>query len=305
MTVRFGYACINMTLQKRKPGKVSCNRGMIKRTFLQKGIPYASQLALLNTLDLIKIIAWNNEQGIKVFRMTSCMFPWMSEYELEELPDYEGIKANLEYAGRLARDAGQRLSFHPGHFNILTSPKEKVVNGSILDLTRHGQIMDLMGMPRNHWAKINIHLGASYGDRESSIERWCKNFDLLPDSVTSRLTLENDDRGNLYSTKMIYDGVYKRLGVPIVFDSHHFECGPQDTSYEEAIGMAVDSWPRGITPQCHHSNSKKIYEDASVVKSAHSEYYYKPFKNHGHTVDVVLEAKMKEKALFKYMKDFQ
>ncbi len=305
MTVRFGYACINMTLQKRKPGKVSCNRGMIKRTFLQKGIPYASQLALLNTLDLIKIIAWNNEQGIKVFRMTSCMFPWMSEYELEELPDYEGIKANLEYAGRLARDAGQRLSFHPGHFNILTSPKEKVVNGSILDLTRHGQIMDLMGMPRNHWAKINIHLGASYGDRGSAIERWCKNFDLLPDSVTSRLTLENDDRGNLYSTKMIYDGVYKRLGVPIVFDSHHFECGPQDTSYEEAIGMAVDSWPKGITPQCHHSNSKKTYEDASVVKSAHSEYYYKPFKNYGHTVDVVLEAKMKEKALFKYMKDFQ
>ena len=77
MTVRLGYACINMTMQKRKPGKVSCNRGMIKRTFLLKGIPYASQLALLNTLDLIKIIAWNNEQGIKVFRMTSCMFPWM------------------------------------------------------------------------------------------------------------------------------------------------------------------------------------------------------------------------------------
>ena len=304
MTVRLGYACINMTLQKRKPGKVSCNRGMIKRTFLQKGIPYASQLALLNTLDLIKIIAWNNEQGIKVFRMTSCMFPWMSEYVLEELPDYEGIKANLEYAGKLARDAGQRLSFHPGHFNILTSPKEKVVNGSILDLTRHGQIMDLMGMPRNHWSKINIHLGASYGDRESAITRWCKNFEQLPDSVTSRLTLENDDRGNLYSTKMIYDGVYKKLGVPIVFDSHHFECGPQDTSYDEAIGMAVESWPNGITPQCHHSNSRKNYENSAVAKSAHSDWYYKPFNSSGHSVDVVLEAKMKEKALFDYMKKF-
>ncbi len=304
MTVRFGYACINMGLQERKPNKVSCNRGMIKRTFLQKGVPYASQLTLLNTMDLIKIIAWNNEQGIKVFRMTSCMFPWMSEYELEDLPDYEGIKANLAYAGKLARDAGQRLSFHPGHFNILTSPKEKVVNSSILDLTRHGQIMDLMGQPRNHWSKINIHLGASYGDRETAIERWCKNFEYLPESVTSRLTLENDDRGNLYSTKMIYDGVYKRLGVPIVFDSHHYECGPQDSTYEEALDMAVDSWPKGITPQCHHSNSKKEYEDPSVVKSAHSDYYYKPFKNCGHTVDVVLEAKKKERSLFKYIKDF-
>ena len=98
MTVRLGYACINMTLQKRKPGKVFCSRGMIKRTFLQKGMAYASQLALLNSLDLIKIIAWNNEQGIKVFRMTSCLFPWMSEYELEDLPDFESIKSNLEYA---------------------------------------------------------------------------------------------------------------------------------------------------------------------------------------------------------------
>ncbi len=304
MTVRLGYACINMSLQERKPGKVTCNRGMIKRTFLAKGTEYASQLALLNTLDLIKIIAWNNEQGIKVFRMTSCLFPWMSEYELSDLPDFEGIKANLEYAGKLASEAGQRLSFHPGPFNILTSPKEKVVDSSILDLTRHGEIMDLLGQPRSHWAKINIHLGASYGDREGSIERWCRNFERLPDSVTSRLTLENDDRGNLYSTKMIYDGVYKRLGVPIVFDSHHFECGPQDTSYEEAIGMAVETWPEGITPQCHHSNSKKEYEDPSVVKSAHSAYYYKPFESCGHTVDVVLEAKAKERALFKYMRDF-
>jgi len=304
MTVRLGYACINMTLQKRKPGKVFCSRGMIKRTFLQKGIPYASQLALLNSLDLIKIIAWNNEQGIKVFRMTSCLFPWMSEYELEDLPDFESIKSNLEYAGKLARDHGQRLSFHPGHFNILTSPKERVVNNSIIDLRRHGQIMDIMGMKRNHWSKINIHLGASYGDRPSAIDRWCKNFELLPDSVTSRLTVENDDRGNLYSTKMLYDSVYKRLGVPIVFDSHHFTCGPEDSTYEESISMAVESWPTGITPQCHHSNSRKNYENESVAKSAHSDWYYEPFKSFGHTVDVVLESKMKEKALFKYMKDF-
>ena len=304
MTVRLGYACINMSLAERKPEKVSCNRGMIKRTFLSKGIPYASELALKNSMDLIKIIAWNNEQGVKVFRMTSCLFPWMSEYELEDLPDYEGIKANLEYAGKIARENNQRLSFHPGPFNILSSPKEKVVQSSLLDLTRHGEIMDLLGMPRNHWAKINIHLGAAYGDREGSIDRWCRNFELLPESVKTRLTLENDDRGNLYSTKMLYDGVYKRLGIPIVFDSHHFECGPEDTSYEEAISMAVDSWPKGIIPVCHHSNSRKEYEDPKVAKSAHSDYYYKPFISCGYTVDVVLEAKKKERALFKYKKDF-
>ena len=46
-----GYACINNTLQKQKP-KVTCNRGMIKRTFKAKGTDYASQLAQLNTADI-------------------------------------------------------------------------------------------------------------------------------------------------------------------------------------------------------------------------------------------------------------
>ena len=304
MTVRFGYACMNVTLQKGNRDRVACNRGMIKRTYVEKGLGYASDLSLKNSMDLIKIIDWNNQQGIKVFRITSCLFPWMSEYELEELPDFESIKFNLEYAGKIARENNQRLSFHPGHFNILTSKREDVVNNSIIDLTRHGQIFDLMGMERNHWSKINIHIGAAYNDRDSAIERWLRSFDRLPDCVKTRLTVENDDREKLFSTKMLYHGVYKAVGVPIVFDSHHFSCGPQDTSYNEALEMAIDSWPSGITPQCHHSNSKKNYEDPTVGKTAHSSWYYKPFQDLGHTLDVVLESKMKEKALIKYKQEF-
>ena len=204
----------------------------------------------------------------------------------------------------MARNFGQRLSFHPGPFNILTSPKEHVVVNSYKDLETHGEIFDIMGMPRSQAAKINIHIGASYGDREGSIERWCKNFEGLSESVKSRLTVENDDKKNLYSTKMLYDGVYKRLGVPIVFDSHHHACGPEDVSYEEAFLMAVDSWPKGVKPQCHHSNSKKKYEDPSVMANAHSNFYYEPFDDCGFSVDVVLECKAKELALQKYIQDF-
>jgi UV DNA damage endonuclease len=239
-----------------------------------------------------------------VFRITSCLFPWASEYQLEELPDFEQIEKNLKLAGRTAREYGQRLSFHPGPFNILTSPKEHVVQNAYKDLEVHGKIFDIMGMPRSPSSKINIHIGASYGDRESSIDRWCKNWEGLSDAVRSRLTVENDDRKNLYSTKMLYEGVYNRIGVPIVFDSHHHACGPQDASYEEAFLMAVDSWPLGVKPQCHHSNSKKNYEDSSVAPNAHSDYYYEPFIDCGFNVDVVLECKKKEIALFKYLSDF-
>ena len=52
-----GYACINMGLSNQpKSKRVTTNRSMIRRTFLDKGLPYASELALQNCLDLEKII---------------------------------------------------------------------------------------------------------------------------------------------------------------------------------------------------------------------------------------------------------
>ena len=301
--IRLGYACINMALQESKP-KVFCSRAMRKKTYQSKGIAYASQLALQNSRDLLTILKWNEENNVKVFRITSCLFPWGSEYQLEELPDFELICAHLKTAGRYAKAHGHRLSFHPGPFNILSSSKPHVVKNAYIDLEMHGKIFDIMEMPRSHWSKINIHVGSASGDRSAALDRFCKNFEGLSDSVTSRLTVENDDRESLYSTKMLYEGVYEKTGVPIVFDSHHFECGPQDTDYEEALLLAVDSWPKGIIPQCHHSNSRKIYENAPVKANAHSDWYYKPFVDLGFTLDVVLESKMKEKALLKYRKDF-
>mgnify|MGYP003323501180 CR=1 FL=1 len=303
MTTRFGYACLNMTLGALKP-RITCNRGMIRRTFDAKGIPYASELALQNVTDLISHIQWNHEHGIEVFRITSCLFPWASEYNLQDLPDYEQIVENLQQAGKLAKQYGQRLSTHPGQYNVLTSPREEVVKNCITDLEIHGELFDLMGMPRSPGAKINIHIGGAYGDRPAAMKRWKKNYTRLSDSVKSRLTVENDDRKSLYSSKTLYDHIYKATGVPIVFDSHHFACGPQDSTYQEAFEMAVDSWPRGIRPQCHHSNSRKKYEDPTVKDNAHSDWYYEPFIDHGHSVDVVLECKKKEVALFKYLEDF-
>ena len=303
MSSQFGYACINSTLQSLKP-RVTCNRGMIKRTFAVKGLPYASELSVQNTADLIKHVQWNHDNGIKVFRVTSCMFPWHSEYSLVDLPDYDIIKANLEKAGRLAIQYGQRLSTHPGQFNVLTSQREQVVLNAIDELDKHGIVFDLMGLPRTPGAKINIHIGGAYGDRESAMDRWCRNYDLLSDSTKARLTVENDDKPALYSTKMLYDNIVTRTGTPIVFDSHHFQCGPQDSDYDEAFLMAVDSWPTGIRPQCHHSTSRKKYEDPTARVNAHSDWYYEPFIDLGFSVDVVLECKRKELAVQKYIKDF-
>ena len=303
MSINLGYACINSTLQQTE--KVMCNRSMIKRTFLAKGIPYASELALSNVKAMRRVIEWNNQHDISVYRMTSCLFPWVSEYEISDLPDYEEIVSVMQEAGKLAISSGQRLSFHPGQFCVLASPTENVVLNAANELNKHAEMMDLMGLPRSPAAKINIHVGGAYGEHDKALARFCKNsVKHLTDSAMSRLTVENDDKPNVFSTKMLYEGVFKQIGIPIVFDSHHHELGPQDADYNEAFYLARSTWPSGVKQQCHHSNSKRDYEDPTRPKVSHSSWFYTPFEHYGEDVDVVLECKAKELALFKYRRDF-
>ena len=263
-------------------------------------------MALINVKALRRIIQWNNDNGINVYRMTSCLFPWFSEYDIFDLPDIDKIADVMADAGKIAMDAGQRLSFHPGPFNCLGSHKENVVDKTVAELDAHSIQMDLMGLPDSPMAKINIHIGGAYGEHEKTMARFCKNFTKLSASAQARLTVENDDRVSLFSTKMLYNGVSRHIDIPIVFDSHHHELGKQDSTYREAFYMARETWQRrNAKQQCHHSNSKKNYEDDSVKVTAHSDWYYTPFENFGEQVDVVLECKKKERALFKYRQDFE
>jgi len=297
--IELGYACINLTLQENKKNKITCNRTMIKKTFNDRGIKYAAELSELNTRDLLPILEWNHKNNIKVFRMTSCLFPWASEYMLEDLPNFDKISKNLKRAGDYAIENGIRLSFHPGPFNILTSTKEEVVKNTVVDLSIHGKIMDVMGLPRNHWAKINIHIGAAYGDRKSAMERWIKNFDLLPESVKTRLTVENDDKESLFSTKDLYENIYKKIKVPIVFDYHHHKFRNDGESESECHEMAYESWGK-IRPCFHYSESASLKEGSNKKDNAHSDYVYDNIESYGKDFDVVIEAKAKELALLHY-----
>ena len=124
--MRIGYACINMTLQAA--GGITTNRGMRQKTFKERGLPHVSDLALQNVRDLVNIVKWNEEMGIKLFRMSSDIFPWMTHYDFEDLPDYDKIKNTLKGIGTLAEKYNQRLTFHPSHFNASSSVRPPVQN---------------------------------------------------------------------------------------------------------------------------------------------------------------------------------
>ena len=157
--MNLGYACINMNLSTLpKSKRVTTNRSMIKKTFQQKGIDYASELGLQNCQDLLTILQWNEANGIKFFRLSSDLFPWSSEYNLKDLPDYEDICYWLCEAGIFAEEHGHRITTHPGPFNVLGSPNPETVRKTIKELETHSEVFDLMGLPDTPYAKINANV---------------------------------------------------------------------------------------------------------------------------------------------------
>ena len=298
--MNLGYACINMTLGEEKP-KITTNRSMIKKTFLAKGKEYAGELALLNCVDLFEILRWNTTNSIGFFRISSDIFPWASEYNIEDLPQYERIKTILKGCGDYAKIHKIRLTSHPGPFNVLVSPREHVVKNTITDLTNHGKVFDLLGLDRTPYNKINIHCNGVYGDKPSALDRFCKNFELLPESVQKRLTVENDDKASMYSVKdLMY--IHERIGIPIVFDYHHHKFCTGDMTEQEALELAISTWPKGITPVVHYSESKSLHESNDKIKpQAHSDYITKIPNTYGNNVDIMVESKAKELSILPHI----
>ena len=303
--MNLGYACINMELNARKGvDRVTTNRSMIKKTFQEKGLDYASELIIQNVVDLNEIIDWNEQNNIKFFRMSSDVFPWASEYydDWDSVPNIDFIKMWLENAGLKAKEYGHRITSHPGPFNVLVSPNENVVQNTITDLTIHGDIFDMMGLSRTPYNKLNIHCNGVYGDKQSALDRFCKNFERLPESVQTRLTVENDDKASMYSVKELYDGIYKRINIPIVFDYHHHRFCTGGLSEQEALELAMSTWG-DITPVVHYSESRaEEHLDESIRPQAHSDLIKQLPNTYGNDVDIMVEAKHKELAIQGFMK---
>jgi UV DNA damage endonuclease len=301
--MNLGYACINMTLGAQTP-RITTNRSMVKKTFNERGIEYASELALENVRDLFEILKWNVKNGIKLFRTSSDIFPWGSEYNLEDLPNYNKIANILKGCGTYAKENGLRINSHPGPFNVLVSPNPKVVENTFKDLELHGKVFDLMGLSHTPYNNINIHCNGVYGDKISAMDRFCENFNKLSDSVKKRLTIENDDKASMYSVKdLMY--IHHKIGIPIVFDYHHHQFCTGDLTEQQALILAVSTWNKsGVKPEVHYSESKALHEsDTKIKPQAHSDYITNLPDTYNIDVDIMVEAKAKELSILPFIKE--
>jgi UV DNA damage endonuclease len=294
--MKIGYACINMSLADKK---ITTNRGMIRKTFDAKGIKYASELALQNIRDLVEVVKWNHQNDIEFYRMSSDIFPWMSEYEFSDLPDIGKIRTLLTGLGSLVKKYNHRLTFHPGPFNVLASPNPEVVRKTIVELNKHSQIMDMIGLPASPFAKINIHVGGVYGNKQEALQRFCDNFLLLDENTKKRLTVENDDKPNSYNVQDLMF-IHKTIGIPIVFDYHHHMCYNDGVPTEESLLLALSTWPKDITPIVHISEPR---DDKNI--RAHHDYIENKVNTYNQNVDLMFESKQKELSVLKYREKFE
>jgi UV DNA damage endonuclease len=308
---------------------IRTGRTMIQRKFEQGGMQLASDISLKNARDLLTILQWNEQQGIRLFRVGSEIFPRWNHYELADLPDIEEIAQHLRAAGDFARAHGHRLTTHPGPFHILGSPDPVVVENSIVGLERHSEMFDLMGYAPSFDNLINIHVGATYNDKPSTVHRWLRNWDRLSDSLKSRLVLENDDKASMYSVRDLYEMIHSEIAIPITFDYWHHTFNTGDLSEQEAFFMARETWQRHGVIQCtHYSESRrreyqrliegicsrhnialedlakwptfhKEYKEFTKIKEqAHADYILELPNTYGvEDLDVEVEAKAKELAI--------
>ena len=151
--------------------------------------------------------------------------------------------------------------------------------------------------PRTPWAKINIHVGATYGDKPMALSNfWVLALHLLSDAVKTRLTVENDDKDSLYSTAELVKEIHGRIGIPVVHDFHHHLFTHRGMSQKEALGLAVGTWG-DVIPVVHQNLVLRTHNNPKIRPQAHSYRIKDYIDTFGYNVHIMIEAKHKELAL--------
>lgn len=252
------------------------------------------QLYIDNLQRLRLAIDFCEAENIQLYRVTSALFPFADmPLGAEVLAEME---PELKQAGDRATQLGIRLVVHPDQYVVLSSDKPEVIQNSIKVLKTHAWVLDLLAQPQSAWAAMNIHGGKS--DRPDRLIQVIRD---LPNSVRSRLTLENDEYA--YSSAEIL-AVCQAAEVPMVFDAHHHLIHEQLDSYDHPsvaamLNAARTTWPRPEWQLVHISNGRDALQDprhSDLITTMPQSYQAAPW--------IEVEAKHKEEAIAKLRQDW-
>jgi UV DNA damage endonuclease len=281
--MRIGYPCINHS--------VGCTAS---HTFRLASYSEQRMKATVkgNLACLEKILAYNILHGLLFFRITSDIVPFAS-HPLCTFPWREEFACGFERLGDSIRSSGFRISMHPDQFVLLNALDNGVLQRSIGDLTYHVEVLDLMGLDRS--AKVQVHIGGIYGDKQAAIDRFVRQYDRLDAEIQERLAIENDER--LYTIRDCL-AIHERTGVPVIADVFHHSLCNNGELFPSLLDPVRKTWKaRDGIPMIDYSS-----QEPGRRQGAHAQHIVAEDFRQFLTItrpadfDIMLEIKDKEKS---------
>jgi UV DNA damage endonuclease len=281
--VRIGYPCINRS--------IGCTANHTFRL-----VSYSEERLMEtvagNLACLAKILRYNRDHAILFFRITSDLVPFAS-HPVMDIPWQDRFREQFGEIGKFIRDSGMRTSMHPDQFILINATEGEIVRRSIAELRYHAEVLDLMNLDTT--AKIQIHVGGVYRDREASIRRFIERAGELDEAILRRLAIENDDlRFPLADCLRIHD----KTGLPVIFDVFHHELNNRGEPFPQALASARGTWKGADgVPMVDYSSQEKGKRKgthATCLDALHFGRFLQ--ESLPYDMDIMLEIKDKEKS---------
>lgn len=300
--IRLGYVAMSLNLHDASPSGTVTLKTLSKLDTKQAKASKLKNTVVKNLVNTKRILTHNIAHHIDVYRFSSKLVPLATYFE-EPPFSYSQCRTQFQEIGNLVLQHHLRVSFHPDHFTVLSTPSDEILEKNIKDLNHHHNMLNLMGLTDKKYALV-LHLGGKYDSKEKAKQRFCDHFKRLPPAVSERIILENDDK--VYHAEDVLE-VCRHLQVPFVFDAHHHFCNGCSISFPKLLDDIFQTWDKtGFPPKIHFSTPK----DGKNLR-AHSNYIHTQsfldfldiLKELGQDADIMLEAKAKDSALFRLLEN--
>lgn len=304
MLVRFGFVAMSLQVKNASVSKtitLKSFKAISDHNAARKKVYRIAQENLQNTK---RILYHAIGSGVHFYRFSSRLIPLAGHDVVKGIDYIKMLQKEFVEIGELVRQNEMRVGFHPDHFTVLNSPRHEVIRYSMGDLARHVRMLQYMGLDSSY--KCNIHVGGTYGDREKASARFVENFRKLDPKIQTHICLENDDK--TFTAKETL-AIAKEVGIPMVLDLHHYRCNNEGESLDEVFQEVVTTWKKEKFPPKIHLSSPKdesqIRSHADFVKPEDIVPFLQIAKQQTDRLDVMIEAKKKDEALFRLMLDLE
>lgn len=287
--MKIGYPCMNRS--------IGCTSSS---TFRLKS--YSKDLVVSkadNNLNcLYRILKYNLEKGILFFRISSDLIPFAS-HSICKVSWKQIFKNQFKKIGNFIKDNHIRISMHPDQFTLINSIKYDIFTRSLAELKYHADVLDLLNLDNS--AKIQIHAGGVYANKDKSIKRFIQRYKRLPKTIKMRLVIENDEKSYTVKDCLV---INQATNIPILFDFYHHQLKNKGEKLKDVFAKVARTWEKkdGL-PMVDYSS---IHQ--SLKKGRHAESInlrdFKVFlqRSKPYDFDLMLEIKDKEKSAEKAVK---